>query len=145
MFQNRLWAMEFYNWETRNGKYMLSTIIFADGALGFNSDRYTPRYLRMIYTSYKNINLSYSSTLYEGSYQGHSHLKRLDFHTAALMFHTCHGIKARAHAHAEITQFSTWCIIRTWKALSLWPHAFQALMMHLIGKCAISTWPGFLL
>ena len=63
-----------------------------------------------------------------------------DFHMVALMFPTGHGIKARAHAHAEITHFSTRCIIRTWKALGLHPHASEALMMHLVGKCVISTW-----
>ena len=34
----------------------------------------------------------------------------------------------------------TRCIIRTWKALSLWPRAFQTLILHLVGKCTISTW-----
>ena len=40
---------------------------------------------------------------------------------------------------------SAWCIIRTWKALSLRPRASKALMTHLIGKCAISTEPCVLL
>ena len=60
-----------------------------------------------------------------------------DFRMAALMFLTGYGIKASTHA--EIAHFSTLCIIRTWKALGLWPHGSQALMMHLIGKCAISA------
>ncbi len=63
-----------------------------------------------------------------------------DFCMAALMFLTGQGIKARTHACGEITHFPTGCIIRTWKALGLWPCASQALMMHLIGKCAISAW-----
>ena len=32
-----------------------------------------------------------------------------------------------------------WCINRTWKALDPWLHASQALMKHLVGKCAISA------
>ncbi len=32
-----------------------------------------------------------------------------DFHMAALMFLTGHGIKARTHTHAEITYFPTQC------------------------------------
>ncbi len=59
---------------------------------------------------------------------------------AALMFLTSHWIKARTHAYAEIAHFPTWYIIRTWNVLCLWPHASQALMMHLTWKCAISTW-----
>ena len=56
---------------------------------------------------------------------------------AALMFYTGHEIKARTHAHVKITHFPTWCITSTWKALDLQPRASQALMMHLVGKCAI--------
>ena len=43
-------------------------------------------------------------------------------------------MKARTHVHVEIAHFPPQCIIRTWKAL--------ALMMHLVGKFAISarTW-----
>ena len=63
-----------------------------------------------------------------------------NFHMAALMFLTGHWLEARIYACVEITRFSSRCIIRTWKALGLWPHASQALMMHLIGKCAISAW-----
>ncbi len=51
-----------------------------------------------------------------------------------------HGIKARTHAHAEITHFPTQCIISTWKAFGLQPRAFQAPMIHPIQKCAISAW-----
>ena len=54
------------------------------------------------------------------------------------------GIKAKTHTHVEIPHFPTWCIIRAWKALGLWPHASQAPMMHLIGKCSISTWAWIL-
>ena len=64
----------------------------------------------------------------------------LDFHMAALMFLTGHGVKARTHACAEIAHFPTRCIIRTWDAVVLWPHPSQALMMNLIGKCSVSTW-----
>ena len=39
-----------------------------------------------------------------------------NFHMAALMFLTGHGTKARTHACAEIAQFPTMCIIRTWEA-----------------------------
>ena len=60
-----------------------------------------------------------------------------NFRMAALMFLTGHGIKT--YAHSEIAHFPTQFIIRTWKALALWPRASQT-MMHLIGKCAISTW-----
>ncbi len=42
-----------------------------------------------------------------------------DFCMAASTFLTGHGIKARTHAHAEITNFLSRCTIRTWKALSL--------------------------
>ncbi len=59
---------------------------------------------------------------------------------AALMFLTGQRIKARTHAHAEITHFPTLCMIRTWKVLSLQPCASHALMMHLVGKRAISAW-----
>ena len=46
-----------------------------------------------------------------------------DFHMAALMSLTGHRIKARTHARAEIALCAS-----------------QTLMMHLVGKCAISTW-----
>ena len=36
--------------------------------------------------------------------------------------------------------FSTRCVIRTWKAPKLWPHAYDALMMHFIETYFISTW-----
>ena len=62
-----------------------------------------------------------------------------DFLMGALMFLTDHGIKARTHAHAEITHFTTQCIIRTWEALGMCPCAFQALMLHRVGKYVIST------
>ena len=39
-----------------------------------------------------------------------------DFHTAALMFLTGHGIKGRAHACVETTHFPTRYIIRTREA-----------------------------
>ncbi len=42
-----------------------------------------------------------------------------NFCMAALVFLTGYGIKARTHAHAEITHFPTLCIIKTWKALDL--------------------------
>ena len=64
-----------------------------------------------------------------------------DFCIAALMFLTGHcGIKGRTHVPVEITHFPIWCTIRTWKELSLQPHAPQALIIQLIGKWAISTW-----
>ena len=63
-----------------------------------------------------------------------------NFHMAALMFLTGLGIPARSYALAGIMHFPTQCIIRTWKALGLWPRVFQAWMMHLIGKCMISAW-----
>ncbi len=66
-------------------------------------------------------------------------VEKCDFHMAALMFLTGHGIKARMHAHAEIAHFPTRCIIRAWEALGLQRCASQVLMMHLIWKCAIST------
>ena len=47
-----------------------------------------------------------------------------DFHMAASIFLTDHGIKARTYVCVEITHFPTHCIIGTWKALSLWPHGF---------------------
>ena len=62
-----------------------------------------------------------------------------DFRMAALMFLTGHEIEARNHACVEIAHFLTWCIIKTWKVLDLRPRAFQALMMYLFGKCAISA------
>ena len=62
-----------------------------------------------------------------------------DFHIAALVFLAGHGMKARTHAHAEITYFPTWCTIRARKALGLWLHASQAPIAHLIGKCVISA------
>ena len=62
-----------------------------------------------------------------------------NFRMAALMFLTGHGIKARTHAIVEITHFPTQCIIRIQEALSLWHRASQALMVHFIGKCAISA------
>ena len=63
-----------------------------------------------------------------------------DFCIAALMFLTGHRIEARIHACVAIARFPTQFIIRTWKALGLWSHASQALMMHLVGKGVISTW-----
>ena len=62
------------------------------------------------------------------------------FHMAALMFFTSHGIKARTHAHTEITHFPMRCTIRTWEALGCRLSAFQVLMVHRVGKCVISTW-----
>ncbi len=62
-----------------------------------------------------------------------------NFCMVTLMFLTGHGIEARTHTHGEITHFQTQCIIRSWKALGLRPHASQPLMMHLDGECAIST------
>ncbi len=67
-----------------------------------------------------------------------------EFCMAALMFLTGHEIKVRTHAHAKIAHILTSCIIRTLKALGLRPHAFQALVIHLVGKCAISTRAWFL-
>ena len=63
-----------------------------------------------------------------------------DLRMAALMFITGHGIKAKSNANVETAHFPFRCIIRTWEALILWPCAYHALMMHLIGKCAISAW-----
>ena len=54
-------------------------------------------------------------------------------------FLTGYGIKGRTHTHAKIAYFSTRCIIRTWKTLSLQIRASQVLMMHLVGKCADSA------
>ena len=45
------------------------------------------------------------------------------------MFLTGHRIKARTHASVEIAHFPNRGIIITWKALSLLPHASQALMI----------------
>ena len=64
----------------------------------------------------------------------------LDFRMAALMFLTGNGMKGRTHAHAEIAHLPTWCIIRTWEACGLWARATQALVMHLVEKCALSAW-----
>ena len=55
------------------------------------------------------------------------------------MFLTGHWIKARTHAHVEITHFSMRCIIMAWEAWDNRPSAFQILMMHSVGKCAISA------
>ena len=68
------------------------------------------------------------------------YVEMLDFHVAALLFLTGHGIKSRTHACAEITHLPNWCTIRAWKALGLWPRSPQALPIHLIRKCAISAW-----
>ena len=65
-----------------------------------------------------------------------------DFCMAALMFLTGHGMKVRTHAHVEIAHSPTWCIIRTWKALCLQPHASQALLIHLGGKCVAQCFLG---
>ena len=46
----------------------------------------------------------------------------------------------RSHARAEIAHFLTRCIIRAWKAFSLRPRASQVLMIHWVGKHAISAW-----
>ena len=67
------------------------------------------------------------------------HAEMHDIHMEALMFLAGHGIRARTHAHVRITHFPTCCAIRTWKALTLWPRASQALMMHVLGKYAISS------
>ena len=66
-----------------------------------------------------------------------------NFHMAALMFLTGHGIKARTRVCAENAHFLTQCIMRMWKALS--PRASQTLMMHLVVNCAISTQAWILL
>ena len=50
------------------------------------------------------------------------------------------NIIARTHVGAEIAHFRTRCIIRVWEAQGRRPRAFQILMMHLVGKCMISTW-----
>ncbi len=41
---------------------------------------------------------------------------------------------------AEIAHLPKRYIIRTWKAISQLPHVSQALMIHFVGKCAISAW-----
>ena len=46
-----------------------------------------------------------------------------NFRMTVLMSLTGHEIKARTHTHGEMAQFPTWRIIRTWKALGLWPCA----------------------
>ena len=53
--------------------------------------------------------------------------------------------KSKTHVYVEITHFQTWCIIRTGKALNMWPHAFHAPMMHLIARCVIQVWVLFIL
>ena len=63
-----------------------------------------------------------------------------DFCMGVLMFRTGQGIKVRTHAYAEIAHFPTWCITGTWKALGLRPCASQAMVIHLVEKCVISTW-----
>ena len=64
-----------------------------------------------------------------------------DFSMAALMFNTGHGIKAWAYAHVEITHFPNELQDQDLGSTAgCGPHAFQALMMHLVGKCVISTW-----
>ena len=62
------------------------------------------------------------------------YVEMCDFCMVALMFLTGHGIKAKTHAHVEIAHLQTRCTIRTWKALSLQPHASHALVMHIIGE-----------
>ena len=47
---------------------------------------------------------------------------------------------ARTHAHAEITHFPVRCTIRAWETRGCRQSAFQALTVHRVGKCAISTW-----
>ncbi len=61
-------------------------------------------------------------------------------HMAASMFLSGHGIKAKTHDHADITYFPIGCISTAWEAQGHRPSAFQALVMHLVGKCAISAW-----
>ena len=63
-----------------------------------------------------------------------------DFCLTALMFLTGHVIKAGTHAYVETAHFPNWCIITTWKALTLSPCAFQVLMIHLIEECVIPAW-----
>ena len=46
----------------------------------------------------------------------------------------------RTYAHAEIAYFPLRCMIRAWKSKGRRLSAFQVLMVHLIGKCAISAW-----
>ena len=64
----------------------------------------------------------------------------IDFCMAALMFLTGHEIKARTHTCVKIAHFLTQRSIRTWKSLNLQPHASQALVMYLIGKCAFCAY-----
>ena len=80
----------------------------------------------------------------DGFHAEKGYVEMRDFYMAALMYLTGHGIIARNHVYAEIAHFPSRCIISSRKTLVLWPHASQALMMHQIGKCAISTWPWVL-
>ena len=57
---------------------------------------------------------------------------------------TGNEMKARTHANVESAHFPMRCITRTWKALRLQHRASQALVMHLVGKCAISAEAWFL-
>ncbi len=69
-----------------------------------------------------------------------------NFGMAALMFLTVHGIKARDYGLVEITPFPTWCIIRPWKALGLWPRASQALWCTSFDFCmcmVLAMYPVF--
>ena len=63
-----------------------------------------------------------------------------NFHMAAFMVFTGHGVKARTHAHAEIAHLPRRCTAGAWEAQVHRLSAFQVLMVHLVGKCAISTW-----
>ena len=92
---------------------------------------------------YGNVEAKYGMFLSHDQDTIHAEMGNVEmrnFRMAALMFLTNHGIKERAYAHAEITHFPMKCITRTWKELGLQPSTPQALMMHLVGKCAISAW-----
>ena len=67
-----------------------------------------------------------------------------DFCMAAVVFLTGHGIKARTHAHAEITHFLMRGIIRTWKALSLQPRTFRPWWCTSLGNVQFPHGHGFL-
>ena len=59
-------------------------------------------------------------------YAGKGCVEMHDFHTAAMMYLTGHGIEARTHAHTEIAHFLMQCMTSAWKAPGLQLRAPQS-------------------
>ncbi len=123
--------MSWLLWLNNQGAHVALFLLLLEGII------WRPRHYSCMTWLYGNVHYPMTKTQFM---QKKGCVEMCNFHMAAFMFLTGHGIKARTQACVEIAHFPSWCVIRTWKALSLWRCAFQVMMMHLTEKCAVFTW-----